>query len=156
MTSKEFQVGERRYVAGRLSAFDQMALASDMRDVLMGFALLKRSRPEDMSEDQFRQSLELVFTGGYRNVSAEARLRCNRLVRSVVERRSGAGWAPITNAEGGQQFDDESLSDAVAMIYAVADHNGILDFFSAGPLASADLTSRRPSGPRSRTARTGS
>lgn len=154
-TEREFKAGAHQYRAGRIDTFEQMNMASEFREALMGLALLKKERTQEISEQDYAKAIEFVVTGGAGRVAPEVRERVMRRCFRVVTRRETNGWAPVMNADGGLQTS-LSLSDSVVIMYNVFDHNGLLDFFSVGPSTmdgpQEETSSRRPS----RTARTGS
>jgi len=132
----EFKVGEYTYAVRRLSVFEQMHVASDFRDGLMGLAMLKKEKPPELSGPAFAKAIEFLFTGGSQHIAPEVRERVMRTCLSSVQRQAtspGVGWAAVQNAAGTLMFDDISLPDLIAIVYQVFEHNRLLDFFSEGP-----------------------
>ncbi len=133
-------VGGEKYRVGRLSTFDQFNLASDFRDPLSGLAFLRRDRPKDVTDAQYAKAVEFLITGGAAFSAPAQRQRIINLCLSAVKRKSGVGWTPVINAEGGVQFKDVDLAGMIALMYRVFEHNGLLDFFSEGPFGSGGPT----------------
>jgi hypothetical protein len=131
-----FKLGAHEYRAGRLDAFQQLHVASEWRDVALGLAFAKKNRLPEVTDEQFRQAVLVVVTGGLGRVTAQSRDEVTHLLLSVVTRQqkgaTGVGWARVTNAAGGMMFSDVELSQLVPILYEVLDHNGIVDFFSGG------------------------
>jgi hypothetical protein len=154
---KEFPVGKHTYRATRVDAFEQMNMASEFREAIMGLALLKKERDPKISDADFAKAAEFVMTGGAGRVAPDVRERVMRRCLRVVTRKQPGegGWAAVTNADGGLMFQDLDLADTVMIMYHVFDHNGLLDFFSDGPLSSGGPQAAEP-GQHFRTPRTGS
>ncbi len=132
----EFKVDGHTYRARRISAFDQMHVASEWRDVLMGLSLAKKNRDAKVTDEQFREATNIIVTGGLGRVAAQSREGITRLALGVVKRQERGGWADVATADGTVMFDDIRLPQIVSILYAVLDHNGLVDFFFAGPSAS--------------------
>lgn len=149
----EFTVGGHTYRATRISVFEQMNLAAEFRDVIVGLAMLKRDRPKEMNDASYTQAVEFIMTarGG---ISPAVREGVMHRCFAAVTRKSGVGWQGIQTPDGTLVFDDIRLPESVAIMYAVFDHNKLLDFFSVGPLAS-DGPEKEEAGPHSRMAKTG-
>jgi hypothetical protein len=158
---RQFEVDGRTYRAGRISTFDQMHVASEWREVLMGLSLVKKNRPPDLSDELYRDGINVVFTGGLARVDPASRENIAKLLlsRVKVQGRGGAegiGWFSVLAADGSFAYDDIRLSQEVMILCNVVDHNGLLDFFPVGPSTSSGPKIEEETGPRSQTARTGS
>lgn len=143
---RQFSTGGHDYVAARLSVFDQFNLAADFRGSASAIAIMRANRAADTSDDQFKEALRFIITGGARDVPPETRERTLRNCLGVVKRRDGAGWQSLINPSGSLQYDDVGLPELVQIIYEVFVHNGIVDFFSVSPSAPGDNQQER-SGP---------
>jgi hypothetical protein len=150
----EIKIGKNHYRASRLSIFEQMNMAAEFREVLAGLAMLKKERPKDMDDASYSKTVEFLMTarGG---ISPEVRERVMHRCFGAVTRRSGVGWQPIQTVEGVLQFSDIELPESVAIMYAVFEHNKLLDFFSASPSASDGQPKEAEAGLNLKTARTG-
>lgn len=137
----EFPLDGHVYRAGRISTMDQLKVASQWRDVMLGLALAKKDRPPSVKDDEFRGAVNVVVAGGLGRYTDQCREEVTRILLSVVMRQQkgaeGVGWAPISAPDGSMMFQDIGLKQWIPMFYAVADHNGILDFFSDGLSKSA-------------------
>lgn len=154
----EFPVDGHAYRAGRLSAFDQLHVASLWRDVLLGLALAKKERPRGMSDASFREAMGIVVTGGLGRLTNQTREEVSRLLFSVVTRRAkgvGVGWPPVAAPDGTLMHQDIQLPQMIPIFYAVLDHNGLLDFFSGGPSRQDGPRETEIDGPTSLTERAG-
>ena len=155
----EFPLDGHVYRAGRLSTFDQLHVASQWRDALLGLALAKKNRPPEVTDAGFREAMGIVLTGALGRLSDDSRERVSRMLLSVVTRKQsgaqGIGWAPLVNGDGGLMFQDVQLLQLPPIFYSVLDHNGILDFFSGVPSTSGEAQEEKGTTSRSRTARAG-
>ncbi len=70
----ELSIGRHHYRITRMSAFDQMTVASEFRDVLIGLSMVRSDRPADMTDKEFDKVIDLMVMsrGG---VSEEMRRR---------------------------------------------------------------------------------
>jgi hypothetical protein len=150
---KEFPAGTHRYRVTRLSVFEQMNLAADYRDIIVGLAMLKRERPPEMDDAAFIKSVEFIMTARA-GLSPEVRERVMHLCFKNVVRKSGSGWSAIQTADNVLVFDDIRLAESVIIMYNVLEHNKLIDFFLEGPLASSGPQTEE-AGPRFRGAKTG-
>ena len=149
----EFKVGPHYYRASRISVFEQMNLAAEFRDVLIGLALLKQDRPKDMDDTSYNKAVEFIMAARG-SIPPDVRERVMHRCFAAVTRKSGVGWQSIQTLDGAVQFDDIRLPESVVIMYAVFDHNKLMDFFSVGPLAS-DGPKTEEAGRHSRTAKIG-
>lgn len=138
----EFTLDGHTYRAGRISTMDQLKVASQWRDVMLGLALAKKDRPPAVTDEEFRGAMNVVVSGGLGRYADQCREEVTRILLSVVSRQqkgpdNGIGWAPISAPDGSMMFEDIGLRQWIPMFYKVADHNGILDFFSDGLSKSA-------------------
>ena len=158
-TEFEFDLDGHKYRAGRLSVFDQLHVASQWRDTLLGLALAKKERPADITDAGFREAMGIVLTGGLGRVTPQSREDISKMLLSVVTRQhkgaEGVGWAPVAASDGGMMFQDIQLLQLPLMFYTVLDHNGILDFFSGAPSTQGGARETKATGPRSLTERAG-
>lgn len=149
----ETKIGSNYYRISRVSVFEAMNLASEFRDVLIGLAMLKKERPADMDDDTYTKTIEFIMTARG-NLPSEVRERVMHRCFNAVSRRSGVGWQPIQTEQGTMQFADIDLPESVAIMYAVFEHNKLLDFFSVSPSASGP-TKENEAGQSSNEAKTG-
>jgi len=149
---KQVTVCENVYNVGRLSTFQQMNLAADFRDGLQGLASLRQGRPENISDEKYAKTVQFIVTGGLSVISPDRRLRVMSLCLSCVQRKmvgpqgGGAGWGPMINQEGGLQYADVGPAQLVVLMYEMFEVNGLLDFFSEGPLDSEGPEKNQESG----------
>lgn len=127
----EVSVGGRKYLIGRLPAFDQMHLIADARNVLTGLALLKRDRPKEMSEKEFLNTAQ-VITMSVGTFPPETRERVWNLCLGQVKRQEKVGWQPVMASPGQMQFADMDPVTISRLLFAVFEHNKLLDFFFDG------------------------
>jgi len=133
---REFVVDGHRYRAGRLDAFQQLDVASQWRDALLGLAFAKKNRQSEISDESYRDAVFVITTGALGHVTKQSRDEITRLGLSVVQRQqkeAGRGWSPVLAPGGGMMFQDMELPQIVQILYEVFDHNRIVDFFSGGP-----------------------
>jgi hypothetical protein len=128
----ELKIGAHSYRIERMSVFDQMNVASEMRDILVGLAMLKRDRPKDMTDNDYYRTAQFMIMSRA-GLSEEARTRIVNICFNQVSRRSGVGWQKILAAPGTMQFADIGLAEATRLLYASFEHNRFLDFFSESP-----------------------
>jgi|SRR5580693_2138323 hypothetical protein len=138
MQGKEIHLGEKAYLIGRVDVFDQLAFASDFRDILMALAFLKEKRTSKVTDEAFGESIEFIVTGGLRSIPEDKRDYLVRKCLSQVERKEGIAFAPILNAKGGPQYADIDLPVIIRLLYEFFDHNGLLDFFFARQSSSGE------------------
>jgi len=143
MKEREFSVDGQTYRAGRISTFDQLNVASQWREALMGLAMAKKNRPAGMADEAYRETVAIVLTGALARVETRQREEVTQLLASVVRRKgqggkTGAGWFQVVAPGGAMAFDDLRFPQLVSILYEVLDHNGLLDFFSVGPSASEE------------------
>jgi hypothetical protein len=125
-------IGSKTYTVSRLSAFDQMHLIADARNILTGLALLKRDRPKTMKDGEYLQTVQMI-TSSLGGLPPETRERIWNMCLGVVKRRDGAiGFQSVLASPGQLQFADMELSTINRLIYAVFEHNRLLDFFFEG------------------------
>jgi hypothetical protein len=125
-------IGSKTYTVSRLSAFDQMHLIADARNILTGLALLKRDRPKTMKDGEYLQTVKMI-TSSLGGLPPETRERIWNMCLGVVKRRDGAiGFQSVLASPGQLQFADMELSTINRLIYAVFEHNRLLDFFFEG------------------------
>ena len=130
-------MGDHSYRAGLISTFDQLHVATEWRETLMSLSFMKRDRPPEMTDRTYSDSVAVVVAGGLQRVDPASRERITLLLMSAVRRKGdgATGWFPLV--VGGQQaFQDVRLPQLIPILYNVIDHNGLLDFFSVGPLGS--------------------
>jgi hypothetical protein len=139
MLETELTVGSHKYRAGRMSVFEQMDVAADFRDILVGLALMKAERPKDMTDKEYQRAMQFIMASRG-NMTPEARHRVMNMCLSKVQRNSGTGWAPVLSADNTLQFDDIDLPDFVTLAYAVLEHNKLIDFFGASPSTTGEQT----------------
>lgn len=140
---REFKVDDQTYRASRISVFDQLNVASQWREALMGLAMAKKNRPPEMGDAAFRETVAIVLTGALARVETSRREEVTQLLVSAVKRKgkggkTGVGWFSVAAPGGAAAFDDVQLPQLVSILYEVLDHNGLLDFFSVGPSASEE------------------
>lgn len=131
----EVPIGKHIYRVGRMSVFDQMNIAADFRDILIGLAMMKAERPKDMKDAEFIKTTQMI-TLSRGGISPEVRNRVVTTCFRHITRRQVAGWSPILASEGMMQFDDIGLPDVAKLLFAVFEHNKLLDFFSESPSSS--------------------
>lgn len=131
----ELSIGRHHYRITRMSAFDQMTVASEFRDVLIGLSMVRSDRPADMTDKEFDKVIDLMVMsrGG---VSEEMRRRIVTICLGQITRREGQGYIKILAGPGQLQFDDIELSDISKLLFATFEHNKLLDFFGESPSAS--------------------
>lgn len=144
-------VGGHKYSITRMSVFDQMTVAADYRDILIGLAMLKKERPKEMKDADYDQAVHFMIASRG-SMTPEVRGRAMSLCLGHVTRNSGVGWTGVLAAENTMQFDDIQMPEIVALLYAVFEHHKFLDFFSASPSSSGE---QKENGQSSRTAKTG-
>lgn len=135
----ETTIGGHKYRISRVSAFDQMALASDYRDILVGLAMIRRDRPKDMSNADYEQGVQYIMTARV-GMSPEIRERVMNTCFAAILRHSGVGWQPVLSGPGVLQFADIGLPEMVKLMYAFFEHNKLIDFFSESPSDSGGQT----------------
>jgi hypothetical protein len=123
-----------------MSIFDQMSIAADCRDILIGLAFLKRDKPKDISEKDYFAAMKFIITSKA-GMSPEVRNRVLNICFRHIKRNSGMGWAPILSAEGVAAFADIGPPEVVLLLYSTFDHNRLIDFFSDSPSSSDGQTS---------------
>lgn len=151
----EVTIGEHKYRANRMSVFEQMDIASDYRDILIGLAFVKKDRPKDMTDDEYKKAVQFIMTSRG-SMTPEARRRVMNTCLSKVIRQSGGSWAPVLSADSTLQFDDIELPAFITLVYTVMEHNKLIDFFSESPSTTGGQTEQKPeTGPHFRGARIG-
>lgn len=128
----EVTIGSHKYRAGRMSVFEQLDVAADYRDILLGLALIKTNRPKEMTDKEYHNAVQYIMASRG-NMNPEIRHRVMNTCLSKVVRNSGVGWTPILSANDTLQFDDIELPAFVTLAYAVLEHNKLIDFFAASP-----------------------
>ena len=128
----ELPVGAHHYRISRMPAFDQMTVASEFRDILIGLSMVRADRPKDMTDKEYERATQFMIMsrGG---VTEETRHRIVTICLSQITRRSGQGYMKIMNSPGVFQFDDIELPDIAKLLYASFEHNKLLDFFGESP-----------------------
>jgi hypothetical protein len=132
----EVPIGSKTYRVGRMSAFEQMHLIADCQTILSGLALLKRDRPKEMSHQDFANTIRLIVASTGR-LPPEVRERVWGTCLRQVLRKEPGGWVPVMASADALQFTDIGPNEITVLIYAVFEHNKLLDFFSEG-LSSSD------------------
>jgi hypothetical protein len=125
-------VGSKTYAVGRLTAFDQMHFIADARTILTGLALLKRDRPKTMTDTEYQKTQGMITVATSSGLSPETRERIWNMCLGVVKRREAVGFMPVLASSGQMQFADMDVPTINKLIYAVFEHNRLLDFFSEG------------------------
>jgi hypothetical protein len=125
------QIESKTYAVGRLSAFDQMHLIADARSILTGLALLKRDRPKEMDDRSYLSTVGMI-TSSLGGLQPETRERIWNMCLGVVKQRGAVGFQPVLASAGQMQFADMDIHTITKLIYAVFEHNKLLDFFSEG------------------------
>jgi hypothetical protein len=128
----ELSLGNHKYRITRMSVFDQMQVASDFRDILVGLALLKRQRPKKMKDDAYNEALRMIIVSPA-GIHPDTRQRVTSMCLRTILRQSNVGWQAIVASEDALQFDDIDLPELTKLLYAVFEHNKLLDFFSVSP-----------------------
>lgn len=123
------KIKSKTYAVGRLSAFDQMHLIADARTILTGLALLKRDRPKEMTDENYLRTTRII-TSSLGGLPPETRERVWNMCLGVVKRRETVGFQPVLALPGQLQFADINPSQIAQLLYAVFEHNRLLDFFS--------------------------
>lgn len=151
MNTSTFKVGDHTYTCNRISVFDQMHLASEFRNALLGIAQLKKARPASMSQETFEKGVQFLVTGGGALVAPEVLDRVmGRCLRTVQRQVPGGQWSSVIGVDGVLMHEDISLSQMIVLMYHVFEHNGLLDFFSDSPF-NLGGQEEKGSGRRSRT-----
>lgn len=144
----ELPLGTHTYNISRMSAFDQMNVASECRDILVALAMLRQNRfkpepPDKTSKkkgdavkpmtdaDYFRTAQFMIMSRA--GLSFGAREQVVNLCLACVSRKERGGWQKVLAAPGVMQFDDIEIGDLSRILYAVFEHNKFLDFFSESP-----------------------
>lgn len=148
------QIGSKTYAVGRLSAFDQMHLIADAREILTGLALLKANRPEDMPDDAFLKTAQLI-TASLGGLPTTTRERIWNMCLGIVKRRETVGFQPVLAAPGTTQFADIDPSTINQLLFTVFEHNKLLDFFSESLSVSGGQKTKESHGRNSKEAKTG-
>ena len=107
MAELEFKVDGHTYRAGKLSTFDQLHVASQWRDALLGLALAKKNRPKEVTDAGFRDMMGVVFTGAA--WAPERRVARACVTASLVCRYSQAEWCArhrMAGVDHGRWNDD--------------------------------------------------
>lgn len=133
----EVPLGAHSYHVSRMSVFDQMSVAADYRDILIGLALMKNDRPKDMSDAEFLKAAHFIMASRA-GMTPELRTSVVSLCLRHVSRKSATGWSPVMATSGVLQFNDIELPDLMTLLYAVFEHNKLLDFFSVSPSSSGE------------------
>lgn len=135
----DLPIGDHHYRLTRMSAFDQMTVASEYRDILIGLNMLRAERPKDMTDKDYDQAtMFMIMSRG--GVSEVTRHRIANICFSKVTRRSGAGYVPILPAQNQFQFADIGLPEMAKLLYATFELNKLLDFFGESPSDSGQTT----------------
>jgi hypothetical protein len=151
----EVTIGSHKYRAGRMSVFEQLDVAADLRDILIGLSLIKTDRPKEMTDKEHDRAVQFIMASRG-NMSPEVRHRVMNLCLSKVVRNSGVGWTPILSANDTLQFDDIELPAFITLVYAVLEHNRLIDFFGESPSTTdGQMEVKSESGLHSRGARIG-
>jgi hypothetical protein len=139
----EVPIGKHKYRVSRMSTFDQFDIAADFRDILIGLSFIKRDRPPDMSDADFDNAVQFIMASRA-SLSNETRARVTSTCLQHVVRSGGGsvGWVPILAASKTLQFDDIDLPTIIKLMYAVFEHNKLIDFFSASPSSSGQTTEK--------------
>jgi hypothetical protein len=125
----EVRIGSKVYSVGRMSAFEQMHLIADCSTILSGLALLKRDRPKEMSDKDFANTIRVIVASTGR-LTPETRERVWSTCLRRVSRKETGGWLPVMASAESMQFIDVGPNEITVLVYAVFEHNKLLDFFS--------------------------
>lgn len=128
------------YQISRMSVFDQMSLATELRDIIIGLAMMRKSREPKMTDELYHMGTRFIIMSPAR-MAREERQAAYNLCLGVVKRRDGAvGWMPVLASQGQMQFQDIGLPEITRLIYEVIDHHRLLDFFYVSPSTSDGQT----------------
>lgn len=169
----EKTIGKHRYSIQRMDVFEQMNVAADMRDIIIGLAMLKeehanlikkaaeekpdaKPKTKPLSNEEYqRAQVQVLSTRGGLTKETRLQVMCSCLTK--VTRHDTVGWAPILAAPGQMQYADIDLTQMYTLVLLVLEHNRLIDFFAVSP---SDLDGQseeeNESGQPSRMARTGS
>ena len=125
----ELTIGSHTYRVSRMSAFDQMHMIADARNIITGLALLKLNRPKEMDDKNYFLSAQQI-TMSVGQLPTDTRERVWNMCLSLVKRRETVGWQPVLASPGVMQFADIGPSALARLFLAVFEHNKLLDFFS--------------------------
>ncbi len=150
----EVTLGQHKYRVSRMSVFEQLDIAADYRDILLGLSLVKSERPKEMSDEEYKKTVQYIMTARG-NMNPEIRHRVMNTCLSKVIRNSGVGWSPVLSANDTLQFEDIDLATFVMLVYTVLEHNRLIDFFAESPSITDGQTKTQEAGPHSRAARIG-
>jgi hypothetical protein len=127
------EIGGARYSIERLSAFDQLHVATSLQSPLTWLAVLAKTAREEQKEPpgeaQFVKSMVSLMDG----LSPEARDSAVRCCLGAVTRESGGAWARFMAPSGKPMFEDVDLREMMLLTYHVVQRNGLVDFFDASP-----------------------
>lgn len=140
----ELPIGKHRYRVSRMNVFDQFDVAADYRDILIGLSFVKRDRPPDMSQEDYDSAVQFIMSSRA-SLTPEVRKRVINTCLACVVRSGGGsvGWVPILAAAGVLQFDDIDPPTIIKLMYAVLEHNKLIDFFYASPSSSGGQTTEK-------------
>jgi tail assembly chaperone len=144
----ELMIGSNRYRVSRMSVFEQFDVAADYRDILIGLSFVKRDRPPDMNQSDYDSAVQFIMSSRA-SLTPEIRTRViNTCLKYVARSGGGAvGWAPVLAASQTLQFDDIDMPTIIKLMYAVFEHNKLIDFFSASPSSSGEQTTEKTGQP---------
>jgi hypothetical protein len=133
-----FTVGEHTYRTGRLSTFDQLELATTLRQVFFNLALLEKEAKDKKLPTSIHTFVQ-AMCGLFGLFTKEDRDAALRVALSAVARGRGknnANWDPAYL--GGEfMFNDLDMPELLEIVYRVFQHNGLIRFFSVSPDGSA-------------------
>ena len=140
-----FTIGEHTYRTGRLSTFDQLELATTLRQVFFNLALLEKEAKAQKLPTSTHTFVQ-AMCGLFGTLSRDERDTALRLSLSVAARGRGknnTNWDP---AYLGDQFmfNDLDLPEMLEIVYRVFQHNGLISFFSVSPDVSAPAGGVQP------------
>lgn len=146
-----FSVGAHNYRAGRLPTFDQLELATTLRQVFLMLALLEKEA-KDKKLPTSTHTYVQAMCGLFGTISREDRDISLRVALSVVARARGKNDTEWDPAFQGDQFmlNDLDMPELLEVVYKVCQHNGLIRFFSvslddSAPKTGGTTSSSRPS-----------
>lgn len=137
----EFEVGGKKYQAGRLSVFDQMAVAKRLMPAIKNlvtpeFINATRSKLESENGGEAKIGVSAIVPAIADAIYSLKDEDAERIVRTslkVVSRQnSGGAFSPLLASSGDLLFDDVSLPNMLQIAWKVIEsHLG--DFFFIAP-----------------------
>lgn len=137
--AKPFKVGDFDYQARDLDVFEQLHVSRRFGSVLIFLGSMKADENTSIES----RAKAMVATAS-RLDNEDVDYAVNACL-AVVDRKQGAGWAPVKPSGAMLMFKDLDLKALMEIVWNVLDANGLIDFFYVAPSSSSEAGPGQPS-----------